>query len=101
MHDDELDQKLENIEKLVEENHKMVRSLYVRARINSGLRIFYWLIIIGFAISSYYYVQPYLEQFRESYRVVTEAADRLRVPSIKGAAESILDKFKDSTSTPR
>jgi Trk-type K+ transport system membrane component len=65
--DDHLEEKLDKLTKTVEEDHKMIRSLYVRARLASILRIIYLLIIIGTAVGAYYFLDPYLKKIMDLY----------------------------------
>lgn len=53
--------------KLAEENNKMLRGMRRSARFASFLRIVYWLIILGAAFGTYYFVQPYLDAVIKSY----------------------------------
>lgn len=77
MGDDQLDEKLEKLEKMVTEDHRMIRSLYIRARITSILRIVYILILIGAAIGGYYFIEPYLKEVKEIYRSIKATQSQL------------------------
>ena len=68
--DDHLEEKLDRLSRTVEEDHKMIRSLYVRARLTSILRIVYLFIIIGTAIGAYYFIDPYLQKVAQVYEDV-------------------------------
>jgi len=50
--------------KLSEENHEMLTRLQRNMRWSRGLRILYWLVIIGGSFGTYYFVQPYIESMK-------------------------------------
>ena len=77
MVDDLLEEKIEKMSKTLEEDHKMIKSMYVRARIGFGLKIFYWTVIIAAAIGSYYVIQPYFEKLQEIYDTVKTTKDSI------------------------
>lgn len=57
-------QEKELLEKTLEytrENNKMLRSMRRSIRFSSFLRSFYWLIIIGFGIWLYIFLQPFID----------------------------------------
>jgi TRAP-type C4-dicarboxylate transport system permease small subunit len=53
--------------KISEENNRMLRSMRRSARFSSFLRLVYWALIIGSAIWTYYFIQPYLEAVMKGY----------------------------------
>ena len=55
----------------------MIKGMYVRARIDFGLKIFYWVIIIAAAIGSFYVIQPYFEKLQEVYKTVKSTNDSI------------------------
>jgi len=90
---DSLDEKLEKLEKMMEQDHKMIRSLYIRARLASILRIIYILILIGLAVGGYYFIEPYLNEVKEIYRSIKATQSQL-------TPQGIMDWFR-ATSTPQ
>ena len=58
---------LEETARLVKENHKILKGIRRSARIDSFLRIIYWLIILGSAFGTYYFLQPYVNVIVKSY----------------------------------
>ncbi len=65
--DQDTEKRLENIEKMVMDNHRMLKKLR-RAQIYASIwRTIYWAVIIGSAIGAYYYLQPYIEQYKTLY----------------------------------
>ncbi len=58
---------LERTYKLAEENNSMLRSIRRSTRLSLIFRAIYWLVIIGFSVGAYYFVQPYLTQLLGLY----------------------------------
>ncbi len=52
---------LRDTAELVKENHLILKSMRRNARIASFLRVIYWLIILGTAFGTYYFIQPYID----------------------------------------
>ena len=57
----EIHEKLDELTKIVEENNRMVKSLYQRARMATIVVAVKWILIIAITLGSLYYIQPYLE----------------------------------------
>ncbi len=93
-HDDKLNEKIENLTRMVEEDHKLIRGMYTRARWASVFRIVYWGIIILAALGTYVYIQPYIDSFKEAYQSVNQF--RTSVTGESGFFEKF---FGGSTST--
>jgi hypothetical protein len=98
---DNLDEKLQKIERLAEEDHKMIKSLYVRARIATGLRILYWAIIIVVVVGSYYFVLPYVEEFKKFYSSFEQAKGAINNSAFGDFFGDFKENFKAPTSTPQ
>ena len=49
---------------LAEESNTMVRKLYRAMRWERLFRFFYCVVIIAISLGAYYFVQPYIDQFR-------------------------------------
>ncbi len=58
--DADLENHIENIEKLVVQNNRMLIRMRHAQRTAAAFRFLYWIIIIGLTIAAYYYVQPYI-----------------------------------------
>ena len=63
---------------LAEDNNKILHSIRRSMRLARIMTYIYWILIIGFAIWSYYLIQPYLDQAIKLY----------------GNANSVLKTFK-------
>ena len=64
----------DNLE-LSKQNHKMLKKLLSYRRLEALYSIVKWVIVIGFALYSFYYLQPYLEQLLEVYENVSGVVD--------------------------
>ena len=62
---------------LTEDNNKMLHSIQRRARLGFAFKVFYWIIIIGVGIGAFYYVQPYIDQVKNSYASIKETQSKL------------------------
>lgn len=51
----------ERLEKLVEDNHRMIKSMHRSMQIGRVFSILYWVAIIGIGLGAYYYIQPFIE----------------------------------------
>ena len=60
---------------LAKENNRMLKSLYSSYRWSRILRITYWVIVIGLALTGYYYAQPYLEKVRDIYHEIQQKVE--------------------------
>lgn len=69
---------LEETYKIEKENNQMLHTLYRSMWMGRLFRIFYWVVILGLMVGSYYYAQPYIEKFLSVYN---QAANLL--PGIK------------------
>ena len=58
---------LDEIKEMMVENNKMVRRLHNAYRISYAVSIIKWVIIIGFTLGTFYYIQPYLENILKLY----------------------------------
>lgn len=69
-----LEEKVEEALELSRENHKMLRKLYHHMQWSRVFHIFYWILVIGAGIGTYYVLEPYLDSAREVYKNVSEQA---------------------------
>ena len=66
--DDELLGAIKEVKALAEDNNKILHGMRRNARIARVWRIFYWLIILGTGVASYYYLQPYINTLTDTYK---------------------------------
>jgi hypothetical protein len=63
----ELNEKIDKLTALSEENQRMIRNLYQRARMATVFIFIKWFIIIGITVGSFYYIQPLIENMVNIY----------------------------------
>ena len=63
----EIREDLKRIEESIEENRRMTRSLLNAHRLSTAVSVIKWVVIIGFALGAFYYIQPYLETLLKLY----------------------------------
>lgn len=90
----EIHEKLDELTKLVEENQRMTRSLYQRARMATVVVAIKWILIILITLGSLYYIQPYLEGALKAY---TDAAGFIDNFNGNGSAKNSAKPADDST----
>ena len=59
---------------LSKENHKILKKMQRNASWSRGLRIVYWLVIIGGALGAYYYIQPFVDSARDTIANIQDGA---------------------------
>ena len=74
----ELAQRLEKIERLVEDDSRMIKKLYRAMQWGRAMRILYVVIILSIAFGLYYYIQPYVGDFVDIYLGAQSALDILK-----------------------
>lgn len=67
---EELTEKIGELEELIKANHRMVRTLYRRSQYATLISVVKWVVIIGFTIGAFYYVQPYLDTVLKAYSTI-------------------------------
>ncbi len=78
----ELNEKMDEMMKLIRDNQRMTRNLWHRARISAAISIVKWVIVIGAAIGAFYYIQPVIDAIMSMYE------------SISGGGGSFMDFIK-------
>jgi monomeric isocitrate dehydrogenase len=63
----EINEKLGELQSMMEDNQRMVRSLYSKAKWATVLSVFKWILIIGVTVGSFYYIQPFIEKFMVAF----------------------------------
>lgn len=93
--DQNLEERLNTIEKKIDENHVILVRIR-RVQRNAGLfRLFYWLLIIGLTAGSFYFIQPYLQQISEVYSGFQDTQQDIKntIPDI-GNLNKLLEQVK-------
>lgn len=68
---------LKRILTTVEENNRVVRNLQRAMRWGRFFRILYWVVIIGAMLGAFYFLQPVIDQLKETYGVLPNVTDVL------------------------
>ena len=74
--------------KLSEENNKMLRGMRRSARFAAFLRIVYWIIIIGSAITSYYFIKPFIDPLIKGFSTVQQNIQSVKDTTAKVTSPS-------------
>ncbi len=98
----DLHEKIDELTTLAEENNRMVKNLYQRARMATVVIFIKWFVIIGLTVGSLYFIQPYLEAVSGVYSGIsnfggfgnkTQDTQNTDGQEGKGALDNIKDLF--------
>jgi hypothetical protein len=64
--------------KISEENNRILKSMRRSARFASFLRIVYWVIILGSAFGTYYFLKPYINAVADSYNSMKSSIETVK-----------------------
>ena len=84
-----LSQKIDDLIALTKENNELLRKVRRTQQIAQITRVFYWIVIIGLAFGSFYFLQPYLESLKGLYGGAGTSA----IPDI-GHVKALIDLYK-------
>lgn len=93
--DQNLEERLNTIEKKIDENHVILVRIR-RVQRNAGLfRVFYWFVIIGLTAGSFYFIQPYLQQISSVYSGFQDTQESIKnnIPDV-GNINKLLEQVK-------
>src|SRR3990167_5138072 len=76
--DSDLKKAVEESLGLSRENNKILRRMQSNLRWGRAFRIFYWVIIIGSMLGTYYYFQPFFEDLLKRYNSVMSTFSQLQ-----------------------
>ena len=86
----------ERLEKLVEDNHRMIKSMHRSMQIGRLFSVIYWVAIIAIGFGAYYYVQPFIEPFistgKNALKNIKDVQDGLQKSSLD--IPQIFDKIQ-------
>ena len=72
-----VENKEEEILKLLKENNEILRSIRRRQHWQTIGHVLYWLFIGGVALISYHLAQPYIESMLDTYAKVQDGIDKI------------------------
>jgi hypothetical protein len=90
--DDKLNEQLERLSRVVEEDHKLLKGMYKRARWANAFRITYWSIIVLAALGAYVWLQPYVDRLKGAYNSITHFTSGM---GDNGSADGVFLKIKE------
>ncbi len=71
--DPEQQKAFQELLELTRENNKILTKMYRSMMWGRVVRVLYWILVIGIAIGSFYFIQPYMDQLKEVYGNVSDA----------------------------
>ena len=78
--DDEVKQLLEENLAIGKDNRRMLKKLLSYRRWEAIYSFVKWVIVLGFGLWTYYYLQPYLEQVLAAYNQLNGVFQNLPIP---------------------
>lgn len=66
------------IEQLIRENNKMLKSLHRSMQTGRVMKAIYWLIILTLGIAAYMYIQPYIDTLLQTYGLIQDQSGQLQ-----------------------
>jgi hypothetical protein len=99
--DDELLSSIKEVKAIAEENNKILRGMRRSARIGAVWHFFYWILIIGSAVASYIYLQPYINGLTNAYKSMQATQQKISNIPQSFNFDSIKNYFTGSSTTPR
>ena len=88
--------KIDELLDLTRENNRILRSMHRRMLWSQIFTFIYWLVILGVAGWSFYYLQPYMTKYMNTYQTIMKQIDNLDKESkaLPGNIQSVLDKVR-------
>ncbi len=75
---EQITSRLDRLTELVEDNSKKLHQLHRSMVMGRIWRVFYWAVIIGLAIGSFYFLQPYIDTVFDAYTQVNDIRSDLQ-----------------------
>ncbi len=69
---------LQKVLEVTEENNRMVHRIYRSWWWGRIARAFYWLVIIGIAFGTFYFLQPYVDKVKEVLGTASASVDTVQ-----------------------
>ena len=82
--------RLDEVERIVTENNKILRTMRRSQRIGRAFSVFYWVIVIGIALGAFYFIRPYVDSINNT----VEGIDSFQNQVIDSFSSSVSDSFK-------
>ncbi len=76
--DTEEKQMLEETLALVKENNEMLKKVRGIQKWNLFFKIFYWILIVGVSVGTFYFLQPFVEQLQNTVKETNSSFQKLK-----------------------
>ncbi len=88
--------KIDELLELTRENNRILRSMHRRMIWSQIFTFVYWLIILGVAGASFYFFQPYINKYMNTYQTIMHSIDQLdkQSKSLPSNIQGVLDKVR-------
>lgn len=96
IHEKTNQEKLDDMYKLVQENHEVLQDLLRRERLASFGRVLYWIIVLGTLFGAYYYVKPVVQVFMPQYESFNAAIQKINDASYNLPEVNSIKSFFDT-----
>ena len=74
----EMKEQLAEVTKLARENNKIMRKIQRSMRAGLLFRVLYWVIVIGSMLGVYYYLQPFMDNIKDTYGELISIPDKIK-----------------------
>jgi len=74
----EFKEQLDEVSKLTRQNNKIMRSIDRSMKMSMIFRTLYWILIIGSMLGAYYYLQPFIDNFGETYNSLITLPEKIK-----------------------
>ncbi|MCK5096331.1 MAG: hypothetical protein KAR24_03185 [Candidatus Pacebacteria bacterium] len=85
----DIQERVEKLEKLVKDNNKILHRIQRHMRVGALLRVVYWVVIIGSMLGLYYYLQPFVAPFVETYNELIEFPEKIKTFDLSAFGDKI------------
>ncbi len=69
---------LEETLALVKENNEMLKKVRGIQKWNLFFKIFYWILIVGVSVGTFYFLQPFVEQLQNTVKETNSSFQKLK-----------------------
>ena len=89
-------ERLKRVLELAENNGKILKKMRSTMRWGRVLESIYWIVIVGIAAGSFYFLQPFLLSIQGTYKTLQEGVENVR-ESFQGMQDEV-DEVRNSIS---
>ena len=88
--------KIDELLDLTRENNRILRSMHRRMLWSQVFTFIYWLVILGVAGWSFYYLQPYVTKYMNTYQTILKQIESLdrQSKALPANIQSVFDKVR-------